>query len=155
VSIFNKDTPYATTYYHKRQLNIARNFMMLVPELGDYLRQHALADVQQALTEYEYIAPYWFVSRYQAAVNEGATSALYNSPAIFQAKAFILDQDRDVLTRYIDAPAFERGDLFYIQNLAIALQAPALQAEQSQVDPAATAASAGSAPGAAITSCLP
>lgn len=154
VSIFAKDTPYVTTYYHKRQLNIARNFMMLVPELGDYLNQHALSQMQAALNEYEYIAPYWFVSRYQAAVNEGATSALYNSPAIFQARAFILKQDREQLAKYIDAPAFERGDLFYIQNLAIALQTqPALAEATPEVD--AVAIASPQPPIASIASCIP
>jgi hypothetical protein len=49
---------------------------------------------------------------------------LYDYSAMFQAKAYILDEPRDQLTKYLDAPAFERGDLFYIQNLITAIEAP-------------------------------
>jgi hypothetical protein len=97
---------------------------MLVPELGSYLRSNNLAEVQAAMTEYEYVAPYWFVSRYESTINEGAMSVLYNYNALFQARAHILAQSRAVLTKYLDVPAFERGDLFYIQNLVTCLNAP-------------------------------
>jgi hypothetical protein len=124
VSIFSKDTYWVEDGYHRRSLNIARNFMMLVPELGDYLRQNALSRVTEAVNEYEYIAPYWFVTRYESMMNEGTMSPLYNYPALFQAKALILDASSSELTKYIDAPAFERGDLFHIQNLVYAIEAP-------------------------------
>lgn len=124
VSIFSKDTPYLTNNYHKRSLNIARNFIFLVPELGDYLNQNDLSRWRTAVNEYDYVAPYWFVTRYEAMVNEGVMSNLYNAPAMFQAKAYVLKQSRAALTKYLDAPAFERGDLFYIQNLIAALNAP-------------------------------
>ena len=75
---FDKDTPWvdASGQYpeggvHHRGLNPARNFMYLVPELGDYLAQNARAKVQEALDEYDWVAPYWFVSRYEGAVDEG------------------------------------------------------------------------------------
>ncbi len=122
---FNKDTYFIENIYQKRSLNVARNFMFLVPELGDYLNQHALAKVNEAVSEYDYIAPYWFVSRFESMMNEGAMSPLYNSPAMFQAKAFILKESRDELVKYLDVPAFERGDLFHIQNLVAAIEAPA------------------------------
>lgn len=123
VSTFSKDTPYQSNNYHKRTLNIARNFINLVPELGDYIHSNDLARWRTAINEYDYIAPYWFVSRYEAAVNEGAMSNLYNAPAMFQAKAYILKEPQSTLTKYLDAPAFERGDLFYIQNLVAAITA--------------------------------
>ncbi|MCC6189299.1 MAG: PQQ-binding-like beta-propeller repeat protein [Anaerolineales bacterium] len=126
---FSKDTPYVGDYsvppgYHPRVLNISRNFIFLVPELGAYLAQNALGPVTAALAEYNSTAPYWFVARYNAAVNEGARQNLYDYPAIFQAKAFILHESRAELTKYLDVPAFQRGDLFYIQNLVAALEAP-------------------------------
>jgi outer membrane protein assembly factor BamB len=124
VSIFSKDTPYLDNLYHKRSLNIARNFMWLTPELGDYLNRYAYTTVQQAFNEYQYIAPYWFVSRYESMMNEGVMSPLWNYPAMFQAKAYILRASRAELSKYLDAPAFERGDLFYIQNIVATLQAP-------------------------------
>ncbi len=126
-SNFTKDTYYTDVNqgYIFRTLNVARNFIMLVPELGDYLHQNALAKVQAAVNEYNYVGSYWFVSRYNASIGESAMQNLYDYPAMFQAKAYILKEPRDQLTKYLDAPAFERGDLFYIQNLVAAIEAPA------------------------------
>jgi hypothetical protein len=122
VEIFSKDTYWVEERYHRRSLNIARNFMMLVPELGDILNERIFAKVNEAVDEYNYIAPYWFVSRYEAMMNEGVMSPLYNYPAMFQAKAYILKQNRNELSKYLDVPGFERGDLFYIQNLISILE---------------------------------
>jgi hypothetical protein len=80
--------------------------------------------MQEAINEYEYIAPYWFVTRYESIINEGVMSPLYNYSALFQAKAYILNESRDELTKYLDTPAFVVGDLFYIQNLVISITAP-------------------------------
>ena len=121
---FTKDTYWVTERYHYRALNLARNFIMLVPELGDYLHQNALNKVQDAIDEYNFTGPYWFVSRFNAVVNEGVMQHLYDYNAIFLAKAYILQEPREQLTKYLDVPAFERGDLFYIQNLVAAIQAP-------------------------------
>jgi hypothetical protein len=139
---FSKDTYYTgINLYQKRTLNVARNFMYITPELGDYLRANALTKIQTAITEYNKIGPYWLSSRYDAAIGESATQNLYDYPAMFQAKAFILKEPRDQLTKYLDAPAFEKGDLFYIQNLITAIEAPATaqasldQTIQTGVDP--------------------
>lgn len=109
--------------YHMRVLNISRNFLYMTPELGDYLRTNAFSRVEAAVDEYNQTAPYWFVARYNAVANEGVRQNLYDYPAMFQAKAYILNDDRAELTKYLDAPAFRVGDLFYIQNLVAALQA--------------------------------
>jgi len=50
-------------------------------------------------------------------------SNLYNSWAMYTAKALIQQAPFSELVQFIDAPAFERGDLYYIQKLALALQA--------------------------------
>ena len=122
---FEKDSYYQSVgFYPRRGLNVSRNFIMLVPELGDYLNQYALAKMADAIQEYNRVGPYWFVSRYDAAVAESGTQNLYDYPAMFQAKAYILKQSRQELTKYLDVPAFERGDLFYIQNLTAAIEAP-------------------------------
>jgi hypothetical protein len=76
------------------------------------------------LTEYEYIAPYWFVSRYEATIGEGVMANLYNYHGLFLAKAYILNQSRQELTRYLDVPAFKQGDLFFIMNLVMVIEAP-------------------------------
>lgn len=125
-SAFSKDTYYQDiNLYTRRTLNVARNFIFLTPELGAYLRANALNKVQTAINEYNNVGPYWFVSRYNGSIAESAMQNLYDYPAMFQAKAYILNEPRDQLTKYLDAPAFERGDLFYIQNLIAAIEAPA------------------------------
>lgn len=123
VDIFSKDTYWVEDNYHKRHLNIARNFMMLVPELGQYLANTIAGSIQDAVDEYATVAPYWFVTRYEATIDEGAMSNLYNNPAMFMANAYILNKTQEELYPYLDAPAFQIGDLFYIRNLIILLEA--------------------------------
>lgn len=122
---FTKDSPWAARGNHyRRALDLARNFMYLSPELAEYMQANLLAQVADALAEYDYVAPYWFVGKYDAIFAEYSTQNLYTLPALFQAKAMILDQPRSQLYKYLDVPAFERGDLFYIQNLIATIQAP-------------------------------
>jgi hypothetical protein len=123
---FTKDTYYKSVNqgYTFRTLNVARNFIMMTPELGTYMNQTILAKVQDAINEYNTVGPYWFASRYSASIAESAMQNLYDYPAMFQAKAFILKQSRQELAKYLDVPAFERGDLFYIQNLIATIEAP-------------------------------
>lgn len=132
VNSFSKDTPYAPTLYggdgweesHNNAFAVARNFMFLTPELADYLNQRIYSQVQDAVNEYNYVAPYWFVAKFDNSYGEATFQHLYDSPALFQAKAYILKQPYDELVKWLDAPAFYQGDLFYIQNLAVALTAP-------------------------------
>jgi outer membrane protein assembly factor BamB len=130
VNNFTKDTPYppigstagstaGETY--NNTLAVARNFMFLTPELAEYMDQHIHSQVQTALNEYEYVAPYWFVGKFDDTYGEGTLHHLYDSPALFQAKAFILQESYEDLSKWLDAPVFYRGDLFYIQNLAALL----------------------------------
>jgi hypothetical protein len=127
---FNKDTPYTETnsntepVIYCRSLSVSRNFIYLVPELGSYLNSNALAKVQTAVDEYNRIAPYWFVSWYEDTVGEAMFQPLYDVQGMFAAKAFALKQSRAELVKYLDVPGFARGDLFYIQNLVSALEAP-------------------------------
>lgn len=125
VQNFDKDTVWTEdNRYHLRPMNISRNFLFLVPELADELRQRANSRVIEAVNEYTYTAPYWFVNRYNGVVNEGVRQNLYDPIALFQAKALILNQSQSELVPYLDVPAFYRGDLFYIQNLVRAIEAP-------------------------------
>lgn len=126
-SQFSKDSAYAMAATRDegaycRTLNVASNFMFLVPELADYLHDHALAKVQSALAEYEQIAPYWFVSFAEEGFGENALNPLYDGQALFLAKAWILDEPGAELEKYLDVPAFARGDLFYIQKLVAAIE---------------------------------
>lgn len=122
-NLFNKNSYWVDTRYHKKHLDVSANFLWLVPEVADYLRQNQLNQVQAAVEEYESIAPYWFVARFESSLGEGVMANLYSIPALFQAKALILRESQADLTKYLDTPAFQRGDLFYIQNLIVAIEA--------------------------------
>ncbi|OGV95553.1 hypothetical protein A2W24_06675, partial [Microgenomates group bacterium RBG_16_45_19] len=123
VQTFSKDSYWFTHTggpaggnHFRRRYNIAVNFMWLTPAVADLLDQNLHSQIQAALDEYEYVAPYWFASSYQVSYMETAVQPLFDNPALFQAKAWILNQPREELYKYLDAPYFERGDLFYIQN---------------------------------------
>ena len=109
--------------FYCRALSVSRNFIYMVPELAQYLRDHALEKVQSALQEYERVAPYWFVSRAEVAYGEGIVSHLYDRHSLFQAKAYIMNAPQSELLRYLDVPAYARGDLYYIQNVIAAIRA--------------------------------
>ena len=128
INNFNKNAPIWSGENYNNNLSVARNFMFMVPELADALRGSKLSQVQQALGEYQTIEPYWFVSRYDRTFNEGVFQPLYDYPALFQARAYILKQPYSELVKYLDVPAFQRGDLFYIQNLVALLQSSGVSA---------------------------
>ena len=106
-----------------RSLSIARNFIYLTPELGDYLKTQAYNKVNDAVEDYTRMAPYWFVAFPETAFSEGVLNHYYDVNAIFQAKALILGESRQQLSRYLDVPGFQVGDLFYIDNLISLLEA--------------------------------
>ena len=126
-TLFNKETPWisyqgGTTINYNKMLDISRNFMFLSPELANDIRNTQqfpgfLTKVQDALSMYEDISPFWFVGKYEATPLESVFQHLYSQPALFQAKAWILGFNRQELYKYLDTPMFARGDLFYIQNL--------------------------------------
>lgn len=105
-----------------RSLSIARNFIYLTPELGDYLKTQAYSKVENAVEDYTRMAPYWFVSWPETAFSEGVLNHYYDVNAIFQAKALILGESRHQLSKYLDIPGFPVGDLFYIDNLIALLE---------------------------------
>ena len=130
---FNKDSPFGqlncdpgnmSDSCYCKTMNVSRNFMYLVPELGDYLRANNLAQVQAAVNEYHTVAPYWFATRYEATYGEGVTQPLYDYEGMFKARALILKEPAGELVKYLDTPAYPIGDLFYIQNLVLLLSAP-------------------------------
>ena len=124
---FQKDSPWAfddlccSPNLDKRALNIARNFLYLSPDLSTYLKDNALEKVRTAVGEYEYVAPYWFASRYEASFGEFASQNLYTNHALFMAKAYIMEDTAEQLLKFLDVPSFKVGDLFYIQNLVAIL----------------------------------
>jgi hypothetical protein len=123
---FSKDNPdqwFDYAFVYCRAFSVSINFMYMVPELGQYLHDNALTKVSQALDEYTYLAPYWFEAKPETAFGEGVLQQLYDYPSIFAAKAMILQEPYQELAKYIDVPAASVGDLFYIQNLVIAIEA--------------------------------
>ena len=65
-------------------LNSARNFMWLVPELADELNSNSTlsTNVAEAFNEYNYVSPYWFVSKFEAMYYEGNTRHLFDPWAL-------------------------------------------------------------------------
>jgi len=102
--------------------NTSRNWMWMTPELAQYLHDHALAKIQAAIDEYQRITPYWFVAGFPDTVGEAIHAPMYDV-LMLQAKAFALGQPASELVKYLDVPAFARGDLFYIQNLVTVIAA--------------------------------
>lgn len=127
VSAFDVDNPWGPDYpaSGNQTVAVARNFMFLTPELGQYLHDHALGEMQAAFDEYTHDAPYWFVTNYEATFGEITLQHLYDYNALFAVKAMIFGESREALAPYVDVPGFARGDLFYIQNLVLALEAEA------------------------------
>jgi uncharacterized repeat protein (TIGR01451 family) len=137
VSNFAKDNPWGPDLGNPnprnihQSLSVARNFIFLTPELGQYLHDHAFSKVKAALDEYETVAPYWFVTQFEATYNEMVFQHLYDYNALFAAKAMIFQEPAEELVKYLDVPAFEKGDLFYIQNLVLALDASGIEVAQT------------------------
>ncbi|MAU00802.1 MAG: hypothetical protein CL608_26960 [Anaerolineaceae bacterium] len=122
---FTKDTAYRLVTdggSYCRTLNVASNFIYMVPELAEYLRNNALSSVNSALAEYETVAPYWFVTFFSGAYAENAIVPLYDVHSIFMAKALILEESGDQLAQYLDEPGFATGDLFHIQKLVATIE---------------------------------
>jgi hypothetical protein len=128
VSTFRKDTPFfdehgGFSFSYQRAMSVARNFMFLTPEIGDFMNRNMLDPCREAFAEYDTVAPYWVASQFDNTVGEGTYQHLYDHPAMFQARAFILKEPYGELAPWLDAPAFPLGDLFYIQNVVAALSA--------------------------------
>ncbi len=122
---FSEDSPYSSYPESGHiSLNLSRSFIRMVPELADYMSVHARSRVEQALDEYDRVAPYWFVPGYDATMKEGGVHQLFDANALFQARARILQEPYAELSKYLDVAFFPTGDLYYIQNLVALLEAP-------------------------------
>jgi hypothetical protein len=108
-------------YY--RDLNASRQFMYMTPELAERVRKEVLDGVRKAWAGYNQAVPYWFVSAGDDNVREGALRPLHVYHDMFQARAQILKAPYAEMTRYLDAPVFAVGDMFYLDNLVSVLEA--------------------------------
>lgn len=103
-------------------LRRSKNFMFMTPELAAYFRSRTNTSSLNALNAYTTSAPYWFVNKFENVSGEGVYQTLYEYEALFQAKAWIKQDPYTDLVKYIDTPAFWRGDLYHIQNLTALLE---------------------------------
>lgn len=108
-----------------RRFNCSRNFLYMTPDLGQAMRSSAQsAAIVGALNEYEYVCPAWFMARDANSFQEASAHHIFDSHALFLAKAYVAAQPQGTLSKWIDVP-WMTGDLYYIQNVVAALQAPA------------------------------
>lgn len=119
---FSKNSPW-TEDKHLRAFNGSRNFLWLTPEVGKELGEKIKSDVEEAVEEYEYLAPYWFAANFEASSNERSIQNLYDTSGLFKAKAYILESPKEHLYLYLDSPGFYRGDMLYIENLIVVIKA--------------------------------
>jgi hypothetical protein len=133
------------------QLNVASNFLYLVPELADIVRTNNLSQVQAAITEDESNAPFWFVEFTHNGLGEATLTPLYDVNAVFQAKALILHTPASELEKYLDVSAFKVGDLYYLLNLTSVLDLSSSSTTTPTTVPTNTATSATPTPQATKT----
>jgi hypothetical protein len=124
---FSKDSSYKGQGHahggYCQQMAVATNFMYLVPELADYLRINILPQVQDAVREYELLAPDWMVAFTANGLGENSITPMHDVHALFQAKALILRAPATELEKYLDVPGFWRGDMYFLMNLVTILEA--------------------------------
>ncbi len=118
-SQFVDDVPQA----YGNSFNVESNFMYMTPELATQLRKRIPEQIEAAIRKSTRLAPYWFVSGAQEAILENSIAPLRQAHAIFTAQAWLTDMSAPELSTYVDEAFFARGDLYYIQKLALTLQA--------------------------------
>jgi hypothetical protein len=108
---------------YARRFNCTRNFLYMTPALGQAMRSSAQAPaIQAALNEYEYVCPQWFIARDSNTFQEGSAHHIFDSHALFLTKVYAAAQPQAELSKWIDVP-WMLGDLYYMQNLAAAIEA--------------------------------
>ncbi|MCX5677201.1 MAG: hypothetical protein NTX87_19615, partial [Planctomycetota bacterium] len=98
-------------------------FIDLVPEVGRMLAAHARAECAVYLDYLDRSVPYWYLSEApKQSATEHRTCPLWHEGGNVPAQSWVLGKKGDEFRRYVDATRF-KGDLFYIQNLAAAIEA--------------------------------
>jgi hypothetical protein len=123
------------SYDFRQGFAVARQFLFMTPELASALNGNssAFTKARMLFAENSSNAPYWFVNKFEATHGEGVFQHLYDVISMFSAKAMILKESREELIKYLDVPAFARGDLFYIQNLVAAIEADSAPPTSSSI----------------------
>jgi hypothetical protein len=111
------------TNNYVRRFNCTRNFLYMTPDLGQAMRSSAqFSLISQAVNEYTYVCAQWFIARDHNTFQEGSAHHIFDSHALFLAKAYVAGESQAELSKWIDVP-WMLGDLYHIQNLTAALQA--------------------------------
>ncbi|MBI4137518.1 PQQ-binding-like beta-propeller repeat protein [Candidatus Roizmanbacteria bacterium] len=106
-----------------RRYNCTRNFLYMTPDLGNDMRTSAQSSaILTALNEYQYVCPHWFMTRDHNSFQEASVHHIFDSHALFLAKAYVAQESQANLSKWIDVP-WMLGDLYYMQNLVAALEA--------------------------------
>jgi hypothetical protein len=125
------------TQNYRQLIGASRNMMYMTPELGTYLRNASsvAANTYNVLSS---VAPYWMSTNFDAGYGENAVAFNIDYPAFFGAKAWIMNATREDLVRYLDGPAYPRGDLNFINNAVTVLEAPSNGSPSPTNPPTAT-----------------
>ncbi len=104
------------------------NFANMTPELADYLAANARStdpnkDILVILQKYLDIAPLWMMVHNGETQGESVLQPYQQSYSLFQGLALIKKANRQELTKYLDTPILQTGDMYYIDNLVSLLQA--------------------------------
>jgi PQQ-like domain len=106
-----------------RRFNCTRNFLYMTPDLGQAMRSSSRSSlIATAIDEYTYVCPQWFIARDQNTFQEGSAHHIFDSHALFLAKAYVDGASQSELSKWLDVP-WMLGDLYHIQNLTAALSA--------------------------------
>jgi hypothetical protein len=105
-------------------------FIDLVEEVGRWLGRYARPACRIYLDRLDHDIPYWFLSEApKLGATEHRTCPLQHTNGNVLAQYWILGKRGRGFTRYLDATRF-KGDLYYIQNLAAALDGYAAAAKE-------------------------
>ncbi len=104
--------------------NLSRWWYWMTPEFAEYLQDnHAdiVATMQNGIAEYWSLAPYWYLTHFHASMNEATMGPLHDR-SMLQGEALFGRESQQDLFSLLDIPAYT-GDMLYIQNLVMALEA--------------------------------
>jgi len=129
---FDKDHPFVgldnptgvTINQYSRRFNCTRNFLYMTPDLGSAMRNSPqFSTINAAVNEYQYVCPNWFMTRDHNSFQEASSHHIFDSHAVFLAKAYVAQESQASLSKWIDVP-WMLGDLYHMQNLVAVLEAP-------------------------------
>ncbi len=102
-------------------------YIPMYPEVADLLRTYLLAESQEYVNTYVMNDPWWWLNDLSHS-KVGNAESLYEGPAlsfsIFQAKAYVLQEPFEELSRQLPLPYANAGyrDLYRLQNLIALLR---------------------------------